>query len=144
MTWGHPASLPDPEPDQHEQKKGKGIARRGRRSGKQALFFVGSLEPLLLACRQKKRRRWSASFDPNGGQECEEDEAGNINLDTDTDADPGTGADADGDTDDGIWPGEFVVPTSCRLSSSLSPKRSRRFSGRGSHRRKWSVLLVLH
>lgn len=41
-------------------------------------------------------------MDPNGSQECEEDEAGNIDLDTDTDA--------DGDTDEGNWPGEFVVP----------------------------------
>ena len=95
--------MPDPEPNQQEQKgiNGTGIARRGRR-GKRTVFFVGSLEPLLLAHRQKRRRRQSASLDANvdnAGEDGEEED----------DAD----ADADGDTDDGdgIWPGEFVVPT---------------------------------
>ena len=50
-------SLPDPEPDQFE-RKGKAIviARRGRRSNRRALFFVGDLEPLLLARRQTAGR----------------------------------------------------------------------------------------
>ena len=63
-AWGRLVSLPDPEPNQFEQKvKGKGIARRGRRSNKRTLFFVGSLEPLLLARRQRRRRRRSAWLD---------------------------------------------------------------------------------
>ena len=104
-AWGRLVSLPDPDPDQYEQKtiKGKGIARRGRRSSKRVWYFVGSfvgsLEPLLLARRKKQqRRRRSASLDAdvdNPGENSEEDDD----------------ADADGDTDDGIWPGELVVPT---------------------------------
>ena len=100
-AWGCLVSLPDPEPEQHKQKtiKGKGIARRGRRSSKRVWYFVGSLEPLLLARRKKQqRRRRSASLDAdvdNPGENSEEDDD----------------ADADGDTDDGIWPGELVVPT---------------------------------
>ena len=100
-AWGCLVSLPDPEPEQHKQKtiKGKGIARRGRRSSKRVWHFVGSLEPLLLARRKKQqRRRRSASLDAdvdNPGENSEEDDD----------------ADADGDTDDGIWPGELVVPT---------------------------------
>ena len=110
---GHLVSLPDPEPDQFERiGKGKGIARRGRRSNKRTLFFVGSLEPLLLAHRQKRRRRRSASLDGNvdnhpgeGGQEDED-------------------ADADGDTDDGegVWPSEFVVPTIVVTEPDAEPK----------------------
>ena len=108
-------SLPDPEPDQHEQKtiKGKGITRRGRRSSKRIWHFVGSLEPLLLARRQKRQRRRSASLDANvynPGEDGEEDED----------------ADADGDTDDGdgdgIWPGEFVVPTIVVTEPDAEPK----------------------
>ena len=100
-AWGCLVSLPDPEPEQHKQKtiKGKGIARRGCRSSKRVWYFVGSLEPLLLARRKKQqRRRRSASLDAdvdNPGENSEEDDD----------------ADADGDTDDGIWPGELVVPT---------------------------------
>ena len=100
-AWGCLVSLPDPEPEQHKQKtiKGKGIARRGRRSSKRVWYFVGSLEPLLLARRKKQqRRRRSASLDADvdtPGENSEEDDD----------------ADADGDTDDGIWPGELVVPT---------------------------------
>ena len=67
-VWGRLMSLPDPEPDQHQQKKGKAIARRGRR-GKRTVFFVGSLGPLLLARRQKRRRRRSASLDANVDEE---------------------------------------------------------------------------
>ena len=82
---------------------------------------------VLLARRQKQRRRWSASLDANVNNHGEDGQA-------DEDAD------ADGDTDHGVWPGELVV----RLSSSLSRKRSRRWrwSGRGL-RRRWSILLVL-
>ena len=100
-AWGCLVSLPDPEPEQHKQKtiKGKGIARRGRRSSKRVWYFVGSLEPLLLARRKKQqRRRRSASLDAdvdNPDENSEEDDD----------------ADADGDTDDGIWPDELVVPT---------------------------------
>ena len=85
---GAVSCLPDPEPDQSE-RKGKGIARRGRRSNKGTLFFVGSLEPLLLARRQRRRRRRSAwldtKVDKHPGEDGEEYED----------------ADADGDTDDG-------------------------------------------
>ena len=93
-------SLPDPEPDQFERKgKTKGIARRGRRSNKRTLFFVGSLEPLLLAQRQKRRRRRSGWLD------------GNVDNHPSEDGEEYEVADGDGDTDDGdgdgVWPGEF-------------------------------------
>ena len=99
-TWGRVVSLPDPEPDQPEPKrttkgKGKTTARGGRagRRGKRTRLYVGSLEPLLAA---RKRQRQPASLsDANAGH------------DGDEDAD----IDADGDTDDGVWPGEYVVPT---------------------------------
>ena len=109
-------SLPDPEPDQHERRaiKGKAIARRGRRSSsKRVWHFVGSLEPLLLARRQKRlRRRRSASLDANINN------LGEYGEDED--------ADGDGDTDngdgDGIWPGEFVVPTIVVTEPDAEPK----------------------
>ncbi|KAH9012155.1 hypothetical protein EDB84DRAFT_970912 [Lactarius hengduanensis] len=97
--------LPDPDHDQLEQQKkktkgkGKGkMAGRGRR-GKRIQFFVGSLEPLLVARRRRRRRR-SASLTP-----LDDDDDG------DEDGNPGEGgdADADADADDGIWPGEYVV-----------------------------------
>jgi hypothetical protein len=110
-AWGRLVVLPDP--DQPEQKittkgKGKAIARRGRR-GKKTRFFVGSLEPLLAAWKQnRRRRRQSTSMDANaynpggnGDEGANPEEDGNIDLD----------ADADGDTDEGVWPGEFIVPT---------------------------------
>ena len=108
-------SLPDPEPDQFERKdKGKGIARRGRRSSKRTLFFVGSLEPLLLVHRLKRRRRRSASLDGNADNHPGEDGEGYED------------ADADGDTDDvegaGVWPGEFVVPTIVVTEPDAEPK----------------------
>ena len=93
-AWGRLVSLPDPEPDQHERKsrKGKAIARRGRRSSKRTLFFIGSLEPLSLARRQKRlRRRRSASLDANLGEDGEEDEAGDVDADGDTDDGDGDG-----------------------------------------------------
>jgi hypothetical protein len=109
-SWGRLVVLPDPEPDQPEQKttkgKGKVIARRGRKS-KKTRFFVGSLEPLLAAWRQnRRRRRQSASFDATNADNPgdDDDEGGNLE-EGDLDAD------ADGDTDDGVWPGEFIVPT---------------------------------
>jgi hypothetical protein len=37
----------------------------------------------------------------NGDEGANPEEDGNIDLD----------ADADGDTDEGVWPGEFIVPT---------------------------------
>jgi hypothetical protein len=37
----------------------------------------------------------------NGDEDANPEEAGGIDLD----------ADADGDTDEGVWPGEFIVPT---------------------------------
>ena len=85
-AWGRLVSLPNLEPD---RQKGKGIARRGRRSSKRTLFFVGSLEPLLLARRQKRRRRRSASLD------------GNVDKHPGEDGEGYEDADADGDTDDG-------------------------------------------
>jgi hypothetical protein len=55
-----------------------------------------------------RRRRLSASMGANAdnpgddGEECANlEEPGDIDLD----------ADADGDTDEGVWPGEFVLPT---------------------------------
>ena len=57
---------------------------------------------MLLAREQRRQqRRRSASLDANGGDESEEDKAGNIDFD----------ANVNGDTDDGIWPAEFMVPT---------------------------------
>ena len=114
-AWGRLVSLPDPEPDQFERMgKGKGIARRGRRSNKRTLFFVGSLEPLLLARRLKRRRRRSASLD------------GNVDNRPGEDGEGYEDADADGDTDDGegegIWPGEFVVPTIVVTEPDAEPK----------------------
>ena len=54
-AWGRLVSLPDPDPDQFERKgEGKAILRRGRKSSKLTLFFVGSLEPLLLACMRPR------------------------------------------------------------------------------------------
>ena len=47
-SWGRLLSLQDLEPDQPEQRKGKTITQRGCRS-KRTLFFVGNIEPLLLA-----------------------------------------------------------------------------------------------
>ena len=100
-AWGRLMSFPDPEPDQFErQGKRKGNTRRGRRGSKRTLFFVGRLEPLLLARGKKRLRRRSASLGgnvDNPGEGGEEDED----------------ADANGDTDDGdgVWPGEFAVPT---------------------------------
>ncbi|KAH9167665.1 hypothetical protein EDB89DRAFT_107258 [Lactarius sanguifluus] len=102
-TWGRLVYLPDPDHDQPEQQKkktktkGKGkMAGRGRR-GKRIQFFVGSLEPLLVARRRRRRRRRSESLTPLD--------------DDDDDGNPGEGgdADADADADDGIWPGEYVV-----------------------------------
>ena len=91
--------------------------RRGGRSGsKRTVFFVGSLEPLLLARRQKhQRRRRSASLDTNInnlGEYGEEDDGGDVDADGDTD-------DGDGD---GIWPGEFVVPTIVVTEPDAEPK----------------------
>ena len=98
-SWGRLVSLPDPESDQPGQKKttkgkGKTTARGGRpgRRGKRTRLYVGSLEPLLVA---RRRRRSASPSDANAGHDGDED------LDID----------ADGDTDDGIWPGEYLVPT---------------------------------
>ncbi|KAH9055280.1 hypothetical protein EDB87DRAFT_1338580 [Lactarius vividus] len=99
-TWGRLVSLPDPEDNQLEQQKktkGKGkMAGRGRR-GKRIRLFVGNLEPLLVARRRRRRR--SASLMPLDDDE-DGDEVGN----------EGGDADADVNADDGIWPGEYVVP----------------------------------
>ena len=110
-AWGRLVSLPDPEPDQPKAKgKTTAMARGGRKGHKR--MFVGNLEPLLVARKRRKnynRRRRSASppSDPrNAGAGDDGDEGGNLD-DNDADAD----ADADGDPDDGVWPGEFVVPT---------------------------------
>ncbi|KAH9069560.1 hypothetical protein EDB83DRAFT_2518320 [Lactarius deliciosus] len=84
-AWGRLVSLPDPEHDLPEQqkktKKGKGKTSMARR----------------------RRRRRSASLTPmndngDGDKEGKLDEGG--------DADVDAGADAD----DGIWPGEYMVP----------------------------------
>lgn len=78
-TWVRLAFLSDPEPDQFEQK-GKAIIRRGRWS-KRTLSFIGSLKPLLVAHRQKRRRRRSALLDANvdnpgnNGEEVEDADA---------------------------------------------------------------------
>ena len=131
-TRGVASSLPDHEPDQFEWK-GKAIAiAKGQQGNKWTLFFVGSLEPLLLAHRQKRRRRRSASLYgnvDNPGEDGEEDED----------------ADADEDTDYGDGEAYGRERSWCRLSSSLSRMWSQRWrrSGRGSRRRSWSVLLVL-
>ncbi|KAH8983254.1 hypothetical protein EDB86DRAFT_2967695 [Lactarius hatsudake] len=98
-TWGRFVSLPDSDHDQlaqqKEKTKGKGkMARRGRR-GKRIQFFVGSLEPLLVARRRRRRR--SESLTPLD----DDDEDGNLGE--------GGDVDADADADDGIWPGEYVV-----------------------------------
>ena len=108
-------SLPDPEPDQFERiGKRKRIVRRGRRSNKRTLFFVGSLEPLLLARRQKRRRRRSASLDGNVDNHPGEDGKGYEDADADGDTDDGDG--------EGIWPGEFVVPTIVVTEPDAEPK----------------------
>ena len=86
------------------------MARRGCRSSKRTLFFVGSLEPLLLARRQKRQRRRRSAFLDNNVDSPGED--GEENND----------ADADGDTDDGIWPGEFVVPTMVVTEPEAEPE----------------------
>ena len=53
--------------------------------------------------RAGKRQRRSASLDANvDNEDGEEDEVGNIDISTQMQY---------GDTDDGIWPGEFVVMT---------------------------------
>jgi hypothetical protein len=122
-SWGRLVVLPDPEPDLPEQKttkgKGKVITRRGRKS-KKTRFFVGSLEPLLAAWRQnRRRRRQSASLDAD---------ADNPRDDDDEDANPDQGdldADADGDTDDGVWPGEFIVPTIVITEPEAEPEMER-------------------
>ena len=69
-------SLPDSKPDQYEQKKGTAIARRGLRSSKRSLFFIGNLEPSLLVRRQKRQlQRQSASLNVNvDNEDGEEDE----------------------------------------------------------------------
>ena len=72
----------------------------------------------MLAAWRRKRRR-SASLDANAdnpGDDGEEDEAGgDIDLD----------ADADGDTDDGVWPGEFIVPTIVITEPDAEPEMER-------------------
>ena len=114
-VWGRLVSLPDPEPDQFERiGKGKGIARRGHRSNKRTLFFVGSLESLLLARRQKRRRRRSASLDSNVNSHPGEDGEGYEDTCADGDTDDGDG--------EGIWPGEFVVPTIVVTEPDAEPK----------------------
>ena len=65
-------------------------------------------------------------MDANGGDESEEDKAGNIDFD----------ANADGDTDDGIWPAEFMVPTIVVAEPEME------MVVRGLRRRRWGVPLV--
>jgi hypothetical protein len=60
-VWGCLVVLPDPEPNQPEQKKttkckGKAITRRGHES-KKMQFFIGSLKPLLEAWKWNRRRQ---------------------------------------------------------------------------------------
>ncbi|KAH9069513.1 hypothetical protein EDB83DRAFT_2372806 [Lactarius deliciosus] len=128
-TWGRLVYLLDPDHDEPEQQKkktkGKGkMARRGRR-GKRIQFFVGSLEPLLVARRRRRRRR-SESLMPFGddGDDGDGDEDGN----------PGVGgdADADADADDGIWPGEYVVsvpPAQAEEMARITPEEVERAIG---------------
>ena len=72
-SWGRLLSLQDLEPDQPEQRKGKTITQRGCRS-KRTLFFVGNIEPLLLAGADYGRYvARSGAGDCDGG---EEDHAG--------------------------------------------------------------------
>ncbi|KAH9069494.1 hypothetical protein EDB83DRAFT_437758 [Lactarius deliciosus] len=124
-TWGRLVYLPNPDHDQQEQQKkktkGKGKMARWGRRGKRIQFFIGSLEPLLVARRRRRRRSASLTLldDDDDG-----DEDGNLGE--------GGDADADADADDGIWPGEYVV----------SYRLLRRRRWRGSHRRRWSVLSV--
>jgi hypothetical protein len=107
-AWGQLVSLPDPEPDQPVQKnttKGKGKTTLAGRKSKRIQLFVGSLEPLLVARRRRRLQGVSESLPPLMS-DVRDANAGDGNPD-DVDSD----VDADGDTDDGIWPGEFVVPT---------------------------------
>ena len=62
----------------------------------------------------------------------EEDEVGNIDISTQMQY---------GDTDDGIWPGEFVVMTIVVTEPEAEPER--RWSGRDYAGGGWSVILVL-
>ena len=104
-------SLPDPEPEQKKTTNGKrkttmAMVRAGRK-GKRIRFFVGSLEPLLAVRRRRRNRRrsasWSALNDARDANSDDGDEDGN-NPDEGGDIDV---VDAD---DDGVWPGEYVVP----------------------------------
>ena len=113
-----PSSVPSgsrARPTRAESDKGEGDRAKGPQQHQQGVWhFVGSLEPLLLARRQKhERRRRSASLDANvdnPGEYGEEDED----------------ADADRDTDDGhgdeFWPGVFVVPTIVVTEQDAEPK----------------------
>ena len=69
--------------------------------------------------QRRQQRRRSASLDANGGDESEEDKAGNIDFD----------ANANGDTDDGIWPAEFMVPEMEMVVTRITPEEVGRAIG---------------
>ncbi|KAH9069575.1 hypothetical protein EDB83DRAFT_2373420 [Lactarius deliciosus] len=108
-----------PEPTQEQQRRqhafngkprktwGRLTARRGRR-GKRIQFFVGSLEPLLVARRRRRRR--SESLTPLD----DDDDDGNLGE--------GGDADADADADVGIWPGEYVVPVPSTQTEEMATR----------------------
>ncbi|KAN0136452.1 hypothetical protein V8E53_005820 [Lactarius tabidus] len=79
--WGHIVALPDPNLDQPEQKK----PTKGRNS-------AGALRRFDANCK---------NLGDDGDEDGNSDQAGGLDIK----------ADADSDADDGVWPGEFVVPT---------------------------------
>jgi hypothetical protein len=91
-SWGRLVSVPDPEKQQKKTNTRRGARRgNGKRKRVRVRMFIGSEKP-LFSRRVKKRHRF-ASLTPN-------------ELDCGENADQ----DVDQDADEGVWPGEYVVP----------------------------------
>ncbi|KAH9963612.1 hypothetical protein BC827DRAFT_1193088 [Russula dissimulans] len=103
-AWGRLVSVPDPE--EQLQKKGKTLRCMGRGRGKRGRavrvrLFAGSEEPLSSARKRRERRNQrdlSVPLLPSSPVRKDGIPNSDENVDVDADA------------DEGVWPGEIVVP----------------------------------